>query len=181
MTAEELRNSILSAPKNGYSKLTAEQRKEMEAYALRYRAFMDACKTEREATAWATAMAEKHGLSVMMTNALPNAVRGRVADLSREGCPAAVNLEHCLLAGDIPTGEELKSARALLLSAPLKDDFGQMIDAHAPLHASPLAPRIAALLRGLPLDRYDFVCLDGDYTRFDEMYLDRLWLNESAE
>ena len=61
MTAEELRNSILSAPKNGYSKLTAEQRKEMEAYALRYRAFMDACKTEREATAWATAMAEKHG------------------------------------------------------------------------------------------------------------------------
>ena len=128
-----------------------------------------------------SAMAEKHGLSVMMTNALPNAVRGRVADLSREGCPAAVNLEHCLLAGDIPTGEELKSARALLLSAPLKDDFGQMIDAHAPLHASPLAPRIAVLLRGLPLDRYDFVCLDGDYTRFDEMYLDRLWLNESAE
>ena len=61
MTAEELRDSILSAPKNGYTKLTAEQRKEMEAYALRYRAFMDACKTEREATAWATAMAEKHG------------------------------------------------------------------------------------------------------------------------
>ena len=61
MTAEELRNSILSAPKNGYSKLTGEQRKEMEAYALRYRAFMDACKTEREATAWATAMAERHG------------------------------------------------------------------------------------------------------------------------
>ena len=61
MTAEELRNSILSAPKNGYTALTAEQRQEMEAYALRYRGFMDACKTEREATAWATDMAEKHG------------------------------------------------------------------------------------------------------------------------
>ena len=61
MTTEELRESLLSAPKNGYSKLTEEQRKEMESYALRYRAFMDACKTEREATAWATAMAEKHG------------------------------------------------------------------------------------------------------------------------
>ena len=61
MTAEELRTSLLSAPKNGYVNLTAEQRKEMEAYALRYRAFMDACKTEREATAWATDMAEKHG------------------------------------------------------------------------------------------------------------------------
>ena len=61
MTAEELRTSLLSAPKNGYTSLTAEQRKEMEAYALRYRAFMDACKTEREATAWATEMAEKNG------------------------------------------------------------------------------------------------------------------------
>ena len=61
MTTEELRESILSAPKNGYTKLSSEQRNEMEAYALRYRAFMDACKTEREATAWATDMAEKHG------------------------------------------------------------------------------------------------------------------------
>ena len=61
MTTEELRESILSAPKNGYSKLTEEQRTEMEGYALRYRAFMDACKTEREATAWATEMAENHG------------------------------------------------------------------------------------------------------------------------
>ena len=33
----------------------------MEAYCKRYAAFMDACKTEREATAWATAKAEKHG------------------------------------------------------------------------------------------------------------------------
>ena len=61
MTVEELRESILSTPKNGYAKLSAEQRSEMEAYALRYRAFMDTCKTEREATAWATEMAEKHG------------------------------------------------------------------------------------------------------------------------
>ena len=61
MTTEELRESILSAPKNGYTKLSAQQRSEMEAYALRYRAFMDECKTEREATAWATKMAEKHG------------------------------------------------------------------------------------------------------------------------
>ena len=30
MTTEELRESILSAPKNGYSKLTDEQRAEME-------------------------------------------------------------------------------------------------------------------------------------------------------
>ena len=61
MTTEELRESLLAAPKNGYAALTAQQREEMEAYALRYRAFMDECKTEREATAWATEMAEKLG------------------------------------------------------------------------------------------------------------------------
>jgi aspartyl aminopeptidase len=61
MTTEELRASLLTAPKNGYATLTAEQKAEMEAYCKRYSAFMDACKTEREATAWAVETAEKHG------------------------------------------------------------------------------------------------------------------------
>ncbi len=61
MTTEELRESLFNTPKNGYGNLTAEQRAEMEAYCRRYMDFMDACKTEREATAWAIAEAEKHG------------------------------------------------------------------------------------------------------------------------
>ena len=61
MTTDELRESLLAAPKNGYEKLTDQQRTEMEAYSKRYRAFIDACKTEREATAWAVAEAEKRG------------------------------------------------------------------------------------------------------------------------
>ena len=61
MTNEELRNTLLAAPKNGYTKLTAEQRTEMENYCKRYAAFMDAAKTEREATTWAVAEAEEHG------------------------------------------------------------------------------------------------------------------------
>ncbi|MBE6940925.1 MAG: aminopeptidase [Ruminococcaceae bacterium] len=61
MTNEELKNSLLMAPKNGYTTLTADQRAEMEAYCKRYMAFMDACKTEREATTWAAAEAEKRG------------------------------------------------------------------------------------------------------------------------
>ncbi len=61
MTTEELRESLLAAPKNGYTKLTAEQREEMEGYCRRYAAFMDECKTEREATAWAVREAEKRG------------------------------------------------------------------------------------------------------------------------
>ena len=61
MTTDELRESLLAAPKNGFARITKEQRAEMEDYCKRYMAFMDACKTEREATAWAIAEAEKHG------------------------------------------------------------------------------------------------------------------------
>lgn len=61
MTAEELRNSLLIAPKNGLSGMSQERQAEMDAYIERYRSFMDACKTEREATAWAVAAAEAHG------------------------------------------------------------------------------------------------------------------------
>ena len=61
MTNEELRQSLLADPKNGYATLTDEQRTEMNDYCKRYAAFMDACKTEREATAWAAAEAEENG------------------------------------------------------------------------------------------------------------------------
>jgi len=61
MTVDQLRESLLMAPKNGYAGLTDHQRTEMEQYAKRYMAFMDACKTEREATSWAVAEAEKRG------------------------------------------------------------------------------------------------------------------------
>ncbi len=61
MTTEELRKELLAEKKNGYTRITAEQKEEMNAYCKRYMAFMDACKTEREATAWAVAEAEKNG------------------------------------------------------------------------------------------------------------------------
>ena len=61
MTTDELRESLLASPKNGYTRIDARQRAEMESYCKDYRAFMDACKTEREATAWATAKAESLG------------------------------------------------------------------------------------------------------------------------
>ncbi len=61
MTTDELRESLLAAPKNGYATMTAEDRAAMESYCKRYSAFMDECKTEREATAWAVREAEKNG------------------------------------------------------------------------------------------------------------------------
>ena len=61
MNTDELRESLLMAPKNGYARISPEQREEMNAYCRRYMAFMDECKTEREATAWAVREAEKRG------------------------------------------------------------------------------------------------------------------------
>ena len=63
---EELKKALFSAPKNGYATLTEEQRAEMEAYCKRYAAFMDACKTEREATAWAVSTALTNGFKAMV-------------------------------------------------------------------------------------------------------------------
>ena len=61
MTTEELRASLLAAPKNGLARITSEQKEEMNAYCRRYMDFMDECKTEREATTWAVREAEKYG------------------------------------------------------------------------------------------------------------------------
>ncbi len=66
MTNEELRESLLAAPKNGYVGLSDQQRAEMNTYCARYAAFMDACKTEREATAWTVEIAEKNGFKALV-------------------------------------------------------------------------------------------------------------------
>ena len=61
MNIEELRNSLLNTNKNGYTRITAEQKAEMNAYCEGYMAFMDAAKTEREATTWAVEAAKARG------------------------------------------------------------------------------------------------------------------------
>ncbi len=69
MTNEELRQSLLMEPKNGYTRISSAQREEMESYCKDYMAFMDACKTEREATVWAVAEAEKQGFKALTADA----------------------------------------------------------------------------------------------------------------
>ena len=66
MNIDALRESLLNAPKNGYATLTQQQREDMNNYCARYAAFMDACKTEREATTWAVAEAEKRGFKPLV-------------------------------------------------------------------------------------------------------------------
>ena len=66
MTTEELRESLMAAPKNGFTRITAEQKAEMEVYCKNYMAFMDACKTEREATTWTVEECEKRGFKALV-------------------------------------------------------------------------------------------------------------------
>ena len=66
MTTEELRQSLMLQPKNGYVGMTQQQREEMDAYCKRYAIFMDACKTEREATEWTAELAEKNGFKALV-------------------------------------------------------------------------------------------------------------------
>ena len=66
MTTDELREKLLYKPQNGYARLTADERAEMEDYCRRYMAFMDACKTEREATAWTVEVCKAHGFQPLV-------------------------------------------------------------------------------------------------------------------
>ena len=61
MTNEELRESLLNSPKNGYTRLSADQKEAVNAFAKEYAAFIDTAKTEREATTWAVKAAEEKG------------------------------------------------------------------------------------------------------------------------
>ena len=66
MTNEELKQAILRDPKNGYAKLSAQEREEMESYCKGYAAFMNESKTEREATAWGVKTLEANGFRAMV-------------------------------------------------------------------------------------------------------------------
>ena len=72
MTNEELREALLAAPKNGYERISAQQREEMESYCKGYMTFIDACKTEREATDWTVAEAEKRGFKPLTSGMAVN-------------------------------------------------------------------------------------------------------------
>ena len=63
---ENLRKTLFNEPKNGFIALTDAQRAEMESYCARYKAFMDTCKMEREATAWAENTAKAKGFTEMV-------------------------------------------------------------------------------------------------------------------
>ena len=63
MENKELRNQLMLKKKNGYDLLSAEELAAVNAYAEEYKAFLDACKTERECIAFAIEQAEAAGFT----------------------------------------------------------------------------------------------------------------------
>lgn len=132
----------------------------------------DGLKLVQESISKLSAMAKAHGLKPLMQNGTPRRLAGKTEEgLTAFDLPLAYNPAHALLQGeDVKLPEQ---AKALLLSAPLKDEFGQLIDAHLPLYKGDMAEQLGKLGTKASYDSLDFVCLDGDYESFADMYLDR--------
>ena len=63
---EALRKELLSAPKNGYDRISDADLAAMEPYCKEYMDFISTCKIEREAVDWTIAEAEKHGFKPLV-------------------------------------------------------------------------------------------------------------------
>ena len=120
-------------------------------------------------------MAKQRGMQPVLVNGVPRAECAQPEALSAllPELPLAINLSHCLLRGEQPAPELFCRAEGLLLSTPLRDELGQLCDAHLPLKERAFAAELARMLAGRNPDEYAFVCLDGIYACFDDMYLDR--------
>jgi len=121
------------------------------------------------------ALCGSYGMKAIVMNGLPNAVQGTTEDMRRlyPEYACAVNLSHSLLTGEELSEKTLHSAAGVLISTPLKDEIGQVSDAHLPLTGSGYQEKVEAILKKMLLKDCDFVVLDGDYRDYDALYLDR--------
>ena len=79
MENKEWKEKLLYSPKNGYDRLTPEDRQAMEAYCTQYKAFLDAGKTERECVHEAIRLCEEKGVGITVMKTL---AAGRLLDES---------------------------------------------------------------------------------------------------
>ena len=123
-------------------------------------------------------MARKKGITPLIQNGTPARMAHSLEETGKAfSLPLAFNLSHALLSGDTPSPATLADVRALLLSKPLRDELGQLSDAHLPLLGEEFAQEMKQLLSGIDLTQMDFICLDAVYPDFEAMYLDRAaWL-----
>ena len=124
MTIEELKNSLLAAPKNGYARLSAEDRAEMEAYARGYAAFIDACKTERESVTWTIAELQKQGFVELVPGMALKPGDKVYRNVHNKSLMAAVIGSESMNAGARICAAHIDSPRIDLKPNPLYEDAG---------------------------------------------------------
>lgn len=146
-------------------------------------------KNMRQTLQEITTLAESLGITVYLQNgrALEQMNVFAAADMiypfltDDGGLKYAFNLCHCVGAGENPVETAArKMPDALCLSAPDKDMFGQFADTHCPVSLSDYREPAVQLLN-LDQAAYDFICLDGAYRDFDEIYSDIILLNKANE
>ena len=124
MNIEELKNSLLAAPKNGYARLTARDREEMECYARGYAAFIDACKTEREAVTWAVKQLKDHGFVELMPGMSLNPGDKVYRNVHNKSLMAAVIGSESMNTGARICAAHIDSPRLDIKPHPLYEDSG---------------------------------------------------------
>ena len=124
MNIEELKNSLLAAPKNGYARLTARDRAGMDCYARGYAAFIDACKTEREAVSWAVEQLKDHGFVELMPGMSLNPGDKVYRNVHNKSLMAAVIGSESMNTGARICSAHIDSPRMDLKPNPLYEDSG---------------------------------------------------------
>ena len=124
MTIEELKNSLLAAPKNGYARLSAEDRAEMEAFCKDYAAFIDACKTEREAVSWAIEELKKNGFEELVPGKQLNPGDKVYRNVHNKALMAAVIGSESMNTGARICAAHIDSPRLDIKPHPLYEDSG---------------------------------------------------------
>ena len=124
MTIEELKKSLLAAPKNGYARLSAEDRAEMEVFCKDYAAFIDACKTEREAVSWAVAELKKNGFVELVPGTALNPGDKVYRNVHNKALMAAVIGSESMNTGARICAAHIDSPRLDIKPHPLYEDSG---------------------------------------------------------
>ena len=124
MNIEELKNSLLAAPKNGFARLTAEDRIGMENHAKGYAAFIDACKTEREAVTWSVQVLKDHGFVELVPGMELKAGDKVYRNVHNKSLMAAVIGSESLNDGARICAAHIDSPRMDLKPNPLYEDAG---------------------------------------------------------
>ena len=124
MNIEELRNSLLAAPKNGFARLSADERAEMESFARGYAAFIDACKTERESVTWALELMKANGFVELKPGMTLKAGDKVYRNIHNKAMMAAVIGSESLNEGTRICAAHVDSPRIDLKPNPLYEDAG---------------------------------------------------------